>query len=194
MEAFRLRWSTLPGYVGYDYVLNSVELAIAVATPSAYYRNGTKAMLYGGLLFLMAMQLVRAVDNEGVRWTPNGTAIGTILTESTYTKFLEKAGCNNGAGNSSVFPDIPALDITYSALMTSHLLEETEALPLSQDLPADKVFFMTVCYLTCAKSSGQDPIAADCNKLVQSSEYFAEAFKCPKGYKMNPEKKCSFFT
>ncbi|XP_077523093.1 endothelin-converting enzyme 1-like [Amblyomma americanum] len=194
MEAFRLRWSTLPDYVGYDYVLNSVELAIAVATPPAYYRNGTKAMLYGGLLFLMAMQLVRAVDTEGVRWTPNGTAIGTILTESTYTKFLDKASCNNGAGNSSVFPDIPALDITYSALMTSHLLEETEALPLSQDLPADKVFFMTVCYLTCAKSSGQDPIAADCNKLVQSSEYFAEAFKCPKGSKMNPEKKCSFFT
>ncbi|KAK8773633.1 hypothetical protein V5799_011834 [Amblyomma americanum] len=194
LEASRLRWNNLPDYVGYDYVLNSVELAIAVATPPAYYRNGTKAMLYGGLLFLMAMQLVRAIDTEGVRWTPDGTAIDTILTESTHTTYLEKASCNIGAGNRSVFPEIPALDITYSALMTSHLLEETEALPLSQDLPADKVFFMTVCYLTCAESSGQYPLAADCNKLVQSSEYFAEAFKCPKGSKMNPEKKCSFFT
>ncbi|XP_077523416.1 endothelin-converting enzyme 2-like [Amblyomma americanum] len=170
LEALRRRWNNLPDYVGYDYVLNSVELAIAVATPPAYYRNGTKAMLYGGLLFLMAMQLVRAIDTEGVRWTRNGIAIDTILTESTHTMYLEKANCNIGAGNRSVFPEIPALDITYSALMTSHLLEETEALPLSQDLPADKVFFMTVCYLTCAKSSGQYPLAADCNKLEKPTK------------------------
>ncbi|KAK8786510.1 hypothetical protein V5799_023713 [Amblyomma americanum] len=67
LKAFRLRWKNLPDYTGYDYVLNSVELAIAVATPPAYYRNGTKAMLYGGLLFSMAMQMVRAIDAEGLK-------------------------------------------------------------------------------------------------------------------------------
>ncbi|KAK8786068.1 hypothetical protein V5799_007567 [Amblyomma americanum] len=194
LEAFRLRWNNLPDYIGYNYVVNSVELAIAAATPPSYYRNGTKAMLYGGLLFLMATQLVRAIDAEGLKWTSNGTVVNSILTDSTYAKFQAKASCNNGMENSSVFPEIPALDITYSALKNSYLLDEREPLPLREDLPAEKVFFMTVCYLTCANPSGHYPFAADCNKLVQNSKSFARVFNCPKGSKMNPVEKCSFFT
>ncbi|KAK8786478.1 hypothetical protein V5799_023746 [Amblyomma americanum] len=194
LEAFRLRWNNLPDYTGYDYVLNSVELAIAVATPPAYYRNGTKAMLYGGLLFLMAMQMVRAIDAEGLKWTSNGTAVNSILTDSTNATFQEKASCKQGAENTNVFPEIPALEITYSALKNSYNHEESEPLPLRKDLPPEKVFFMTMCYLTCAKPFFQYPFSADCNKLVQHSKSFAVAFNCPKGSKMNPEKKCSFFT
>ncbi|XP_077524147.1 membrane metallo-endopeptidase-like 1 [Amblyomma americanum] len=194
LEAFRLRWNNLPDYIGYNYVVNSVELAIAAATPPSYYRNGTKAMLYGGFLFLMATQLVRAIDAEGLKWTSNGTVVNSILTDSTYAKFQAKASCNNGMENSSVFPEIPALDITYSALKNSYLLDEREPLPLREDLPAEKVFFMTVCYLTCANPSGHYPFAADCNKLVQNSKSFAHVFNCPKGSKMNPVEKCSFFT
>ncbi|KAK8762036.1 hypothetical protein V5799_026696 [Amblyomma americanum] len=176
------------------YVVNSVELAIAAATPPAYNRNGTKAMLYGGLLFLMATPLVRAIDAEGLKWTSNGTVLNSILTDSTYGKFQAKATCNNGMENGSVFPEIPALDITYSALKNSYLLEEREPLPLREDLLAEKVFFMTLCYVTCANPSGHYHFAGYCNMLVQNSKSFAHVFNCPKGSRMNPDEKCSFFT
>ncbi|KAK8786515.1 hypothetical protein V5799_023709 [Amblyomma americanum] len=107
LEAFRLRWNNLPDYTGYDYVLNSVELAIAVATPPAYYRNGTKATLYGGLLFLMAMQLVRAIEAEGLKWTPNGTSVNSILTDSLMPSSKKRPAANTERKTPTSFQRYP---------------------------------------------------------------------------------------
>ncbi|KAH7959834.1 hypothetical protein HPB49_014098 [Dermacentor silvarum] len=192
-DASRLPGNNFPLYIDYDYILNSVELATGVAAPPVYYRNGTDAMFYGGLGFLMAMQLVKSIDEEGLGWAAAKSIVDSILSNSSRRAYHDRVLCLNGSGTKRVFPEIPALEIAYSALKTSNR-DEPEHLALAADLPEGKVFFLTICYMTCTAPGHSDPIAADCNKLAQNSEYFARVYHCPKGSRMNPHKKCSFFS
>ncbi|KAH7937788.1 hypothetical protein HPB49_016142 [Dermacentor silvarum] len=193
-KALRLPGNNFPGYVRYGYVSNTVQMAIGAAAAPAYYGNGTHGMLYGGLLFLLAMQMVRAIDDEGIRWATNETALNdTMLSDASLQAFRQRAACRNGAGHESAFPEVPALEIAYSALVESHLVDKTEPLALSEQLPEDKVFFMTLCYMTCDSTGVRNDITADCNKAVKNFDAFARVYSCPKGSNMNPEKKCLFF-
>ncbi|KAK8779954.1 hypothetical protein V5799_018705 [Amblyomma americanum] len=192
--ALMLPGNNYPYYAGYEDFTNSVELAMGAATAPAFYSNGTRAMLYGGLFFLMAMQIVKAVDNIGIRLAYNGTSFEeTMLSPAAMQEFSTRAECQHGANNESVFPEVPAVEVAYAALKDSHLGGEDEPLSLGEHLPEDRVFFMTLCYLTCARPGYESLIAADCNKIVRNSETFARVYSCPKGSKMNPETKCSFF-
>ncbi|KAH7941617.1 hypothetical protein HPB49_015529 [Dermacentor silvarum] len=191
--ASRLLGNNFPLYIDYDYVFNSVNVATGVAAAPAYYRNGTAAMFYGGLGFLMAMQLVKSIDEEGVQWKAAKSMVDSILSHSSHPAYDERVRCLNESGAKSLFPEIPALEIVNSAFEERTLVGESEHLALSPELPEGKVFFLTICYMTCAAPGHSNPMAADCNKLAQNSQYFARVYDCPKGSRMNPEKKCSFF-
>ncbi|XP_065293117.1 endothelin-converting enzyme 1-like [Dermacentor albipictus] len=194
-EALLLLGSHFSTYADYDYISNVVRVAMGAVAKPAYYSHGTKGMLYGGLLFLVALQLVRAIDDEGIRWGPNDSALGdSTFSAPALEAYRARSQCQHGANDSgSAFPDVPALEIAYSALKESRFRNESEPTALSKDLPELKVFFMTLCYMACASPGGRSSITADCNKVVRNSWAFAEAYRCPKGSKMNPEKKCSFF-
>ncbi|KAK8758563.1 hypothetical protein V5799_003810 [Amblyomma americanum] len=193
-EALMLLGNHFPVYADYNYVYNVVKLAMATASPPAFYRNGTKGMLYGGLLFIMAMQLARAIDGEGIQWSANRTADeNTILSSFSLQEFHAREKCQHGEGSSSVFPEVPAVEITYAALTASHFRDADQPMGIASDLPERKVFFMTLCYMACASPGAQNVIAADCNKVVRNSDVFAEVYGCRKGSNMNPVKKCSFF-
>ncbi|KAH6928506.1 hypothetical protein HPB50_016843 [Hyalomma asiaticum] len=193
-KALLLPSNNFPFYAGYGYITNTVRLAIGAAVPPAYYGNGTKGMLYGGLLFLMAMQMVKAFDDQGIRWYTNETALkDTFLSNTSLKAFRERTECEYGADKGSTFPEVPAIEISYAALKESHLLYKTEPLALSGQLPEDKVFFMTLCYMMCGSMRLRHGITMDCNKAVRNFDPFARVYACKKGSKMNPEKKCSFF-
>ncbi|KAH8027261.1 hypothetical protein HPB51_003768 [Rhipicephalus microplus] len=191
-EASRLLGNYLPLYVDYDYALNSVKVATATVAPPSYYSNGTLSMFYGGLGFLMAMQLVKSIDGEGLRWTDDGSLVESILPNNSRRAYDDKVSCL-GAPEENIFPEIPALEITYSSFKEATLRGEPD-LALSSELTSGKVFFLTICYMTCTEAGYYNPMAADCNKLVRNSAYFAETYECPKGSSMNPERKCSFFS
>ncbi|KAL3204774.1 hypothetical protein MRX96_011747 [Rhipicephalus microplus] len=194
-KALLLPGNNFPDYVNYGYISNTVRLAIGAAAAPAYYRDGTEAMLYGGLLFLLAMQMVKAVDEVGIKWYTNQTTLDdTILSNASLQTFRDKSECWYGASNESTFPEIPALEIAYAALKEFHHQHNTEPLALSEQLPEDKVFFMTLCYMTCSNALFKGGITADCNKVVRNSDAFARVYGCAKGSRMNPEKKCTFFT
>ncbi|KAK8770372.1 hypothetical protein V5799_013163 [Amblyomma americanum] len=192
-DALGLPGSNFPLYFAYDYLLNNVKIALGAATPPAYYHDGTAAMFYGGLGFLMALQLVRSIDSEGLKWAPNKSVVHSILSESTALSYRTRQVCSDLNGTKSLFPEIPALQTTFSVFKASRLHDNMEHLPLGSDLPEDKVFFLTLCLMTCARMDSTEPLAVDCNKIVQSSEAFAQVYGCRKGTKMNPVNKCSFF-
>ncbi|KAK8776904.1 hypothetical protein V5799_029751 [Amblyomma americanum] len=192
-DALDLPGSNFPLYFAYDYLLNNVKIALGAATPPAYYHDGTAAMFYGGLGFLMALQIVRSIDDEGLKWASNKSIVNSILSESTARSYRTRQVCLELSGTKSLFPEIPALQTTFSAFKASRLHDGMERLPLSSDLPEDKVFFLTICLMTCVRKGSTEPLAVDCNKMVPSSEVFAHVYRCKKGTKMNPVKKCSFF-
>nr|XP_054928970.1 endothelin-converting enzyme 2-like [Dermacentor andersoni] len=193
-EVIKMPWNSLPGYVVYDYVSNTLELATAAIAAPLYYSNGAKAMLYGGLLFLMATHLVRSFDREGLRWTPNGTEVGGILSNASLFEYHDRERCLDGDIEHSLFPEVPAVDIAYTAMKQSHVRDGSEPLGLRVDLSEDKVFFMTLCYTSCEIAGKESSRNFDCNKVARNSRPFAKAFHCPAGSKMNPDKKCGFFS
>ncbi|KAH7972755.1 hypothetical protein HPB52_016630 [Rhipicephalus sanguineus] len=194
MEALRLPANYLTPYIDYDYIFNSVEVAASIAAAPAFYRDGTAAMFYGGLGLLMAMQLVRFIDKKGLKWASAEVMVDSILSSSSRQAYDDRFHCLSEYSYTRIFPEIPALEIVQSALAESHDFGAEEHLALSPDLPEGKVFFLTICYMACARPGHSDPVAADCNKLVQNSHYFAKVFNCPNGSRMNPQRKCSFFS
>ncbi|KAL1435308.1 hypothetical protein MTO96_011220 [Rhipicephalus appendiculatus] len=193
MEALRLPANNLSPYINYDYILNSVEVGISIAAAPAFYMHGTAAMFYGGLGLLMAMQLVRFIDKKGLKWAAAEVMVDSILSTSSRQAYEDRFHCLSEYRSTHIFPEIPALEIVHSALLEANGLDGEEHLALSPELPEGKVFFLTICYLTCAAPGFTHLASADCNKLVQNSEYFAKVFNCPKGSRMNPHRKCSFF-
>ncbi|KAH7947864.1 hypothetical protein HPB52_016382 [Rhipicephalus sanguineus] len=181
-------------YFEYDYIENAVGVAIGAVTSPLFYRKGTKAMFYGGFGFSTALQLAKALDREGIHWHPDGHFVKSILNESSQDALENRYSCLAKAaeGKDSLFPEIPALEIAYTAFR-DEVGDPQSAMHISEQLNELKVFFMTICYMTCTRSGIYDSLSADCNKLARHSSAFAKAFRCPLGSNMNPKNKCTFF-
>ncbi|KAK8778074.1 hypothetical protein V5799_020575 [Amblyomma americanum] len=175
----------------YDYVLNNIEVPIGIVNRPLYYRRGTKAMFYGGLGFEMALEIVCALDKMGIRWTRDAQKVTSILSEATMQIFDAKDSCLKDEGIETVFPEIPALEIAYSAMV--HAIQSDKNSLQVRGLSEEKVFFMTICYMACTSPTGHDLSGANCNKIVRNSPVFQRTFNCPSYSKMNPAKKCYFF-
>ncbi|KAH9378053.1 hypothetical protein HPB48_010605 [Haemaphysalis longicornis] len=97
------------------------------------------------------------------------------------------------AENRSLFPEIPALEVAYAAYLDA--VRNSGGVPqgIAPGLSGEQVFFSTLCYMTCSLTDDHGFGQADCNKAVRNFPAFAQAFQCPSGSAMNPERKCSFF-
>ncbi|KAK8773406.1 hypothetical protein V5799_012063 [Amblyomma americanum] len=182
-------------YFEYDYADNAIGVAIAAVARPLFYGKGTPAMFYGGFGFSVALELVKALDQEGLQWHPDGRLVHSFFSEASHAVFEAKNTCLNSSefdSGKSVFPEIPALQIAYSAFLDAASEPGSQA-QISTELTEEKVFFMTICYMTCARKDVKNPFAADCNKIVRNSAAFAKAFRCPEGSRMNPAYKCALF-
>ncbi|XP_070378515.1 membrane metallo-endopeptidase-like 1 isoform X2 [Dermacentor albipictus] len=59
--------STRLPYAGYEQVFNRLSLSLGALAPPLYCKDGTNAMLYGGLLYFYARTLIAAIDTVGVK-------------------------------------------------------------------------------------------------------------------------------
>ncbi|KAL3210595.1 hypothetical protein MRX96_037064 [Rhipicephalus microplus] len=178
-ENDRLAYSHTQPYARYWYLLNTVRLTLGLLAQPAYYRQGTRAMLFGGLGFVFARELVRAVDGSGIGLDATGKPVaGSWMGDSTTRKDL--------------FPDVPAVEVAFAAFLDG-FSGDNEGMRLSRRFSEPQVFFLTLCYLTCTCSSQDNLYGADCNRVVRNFQPFADAFRCAPSSKMNPTDKCRFF-
>lgn len=180
-------------YLTYDAVAHSVLVALAALVRPLYYRNGTRGAMYGGLGFLMALEIVKSIDREGLRWDPSGNFVDSFLPQSSLEGFVLLDSCPGRGQQGTAFPEIPALEVAYAALQMA-LKKDGRRYRIATHLTEERVFFITLCYMTCSLSGVDGSQAGEnCNKALKNFPEFARAFACPPGSKMNPRSKCVFF-
>ncbi|KAH8042123.1 hypothetical protein HPB51_021207 [Rhipicephalus microplus] len=177
-------------YLTYEATENRVLAAIGAVSRPLYYGNGTRGMLYGGIGFLMTLEIVKSLDTNGLRWHPNGSFVPSMLTDESTERFEARDSCFGK--NESVFPEVPAVEVAYSALQEA-LARDRRRFRLAENLTEEMVFFLTLCLMTCRRKHTLSTASADCNKAVRNFAPFATAFSCPVGSSMNPREKCEFF-
>ncbi|KAL3195628.1 hypothetical protein MRX96_001762 [Rhipicephalus microplus] len=175
--------------VEYVQVLSHLSLSIGALQPPHYYSDGTKAMLYGCALYLYARALIGAIDSEGVEVSSQGETMASWPSDKVFDTFKQRIlGCL--PRNTSIFPEVPAIEVTYEAFKQH---QEEHDPQLSEELTEEKVFFITACLSSCAKTPNENLYGGDCNQAMMNFAPFAEAFGCPVGSKMNPAENCPFY-
>lgn len=173
-------------YLEYDYVSNAVRVAIGAVNLPLYDAESTNAMIYGGLGFSYAAQLVRAFDEGGLTIDPYG-AINDSWAPPSWKR-------NCSADHRSPFPEIPALQAAHAAFQRALANGTRPARRLMADYTEEQVFFIAACFTLCQlEESALGFYGGHCNRAVKNFAPFAEAFACRNGSKMNPDDSCPYF-
>ncbi|KAH9378212.1 hypothetical protein HPB48_014908 [Haemaphysalis longicornis] len=181
--------SRMRPYFIYVHALNTVRMSLGALAPPLYYARGNAAMLFGGLGYMYAKELVRAIDAAGVNLLPSGALVeSSWIGKGAVDEYNKRVfNCLEAA---DIFPEVPALEVAYEAYKTT---TGSERRPLSTELTEEQEFFVMLCRIACASSSADNIHGGDCNKAVSNFKPFAEAFRCGEGATMNPSTKCRFF-
>ncbi|XP_077564386.1 uncharacterized protein LOC144179829 [Haemaphysalis longicornis] len=182
---YRLKVSSLSNYIP---PLNVITIGTAAIGPPLHYTRGTVGMLYGGLGFHYAQLLVDAME-AAVLTVP---APGTDFPRDLEAAKLRTAFQCSEDHSRLVFPNLPALEVTYAAYKQHLNGTEDARLVGMEDFTGEQIFFITMCHILCAAKENTRPQA--CNEAVRHFPPFARAFNCPLGSNMNPTKKCRFLS
>ncbi|KAH6948847.1 hypothetical protein HPB50_026598 [Hyalomma asiaticum] len=178
----------------YDYVMNRILISAAALRLPAYSGQGTKSMLYGGLGFAYALQLVKALDHGGLRVDANGNVLADSWAPMEWNEAVANRStlCYGSSSGKGPFPEVPALELAHAAYEMAPG-DTPNPGRVTMAFNEDQVFFITVCLSLCNLSPTFGSLKGNCNKAVANFEKFAQAFKCAPQDAMNPETRCSFF-
>ncbi|XP_077527938.1 uncharacterized protein LOC144139480 [Haemaphysalis longicornis] len=186
------------GGVGFSFALQlvrSLDEVGRLVRPDP--RNGSSSDQLpelSGSWFSEASRSALATSVSGC-FTGDAAAMPTSPLEMT-TPGLEKGITSGLAIRSSPFPEVPALEVAYAALMSSLKATGKDAshVPVLEGFSEQQVFFLTLCFLMCTRPGTANPFYGDCNKAVANFAPFTKAFNCRRGTRMNMHNYCPVFT
>ncbi|KAL1420071.1 hypothetical protein MTO96_024656 [Rhipicephalus appendiculatus] len=171
----------------YNPVLNVLSISVAALRPPFYYGQATSAMFYGGLGFIYAEAIMKAVDMMAHLFN-GGTAMAP--SESAVTRaFWNASWCSDVREAEATFPWLPALDVAYTAYL--RFRDEGSDLRLkglSEYSPA-QVFFVTFCHGDCWTDTNKCKFSKACTDAMINFGPLKEAFSCPTNA---TDKKCAY--
>ncbi|KAH7959548.1 hypothetical protein HPB49_011848 [Dermacentor silvarum] len=176
--------------MSYNPILNTMSVSLSAMRPPFYYREATSAVIYGGLGFLYAQAIFDALAD--IAHLLHGDVVTQPSDAMTTTWSFWNASWCQHPDNRLAYPEIPALDVAYTAYI--RFRDEASDLPL-KGLPCctpKQVFFATMCHCSCYVGSSKTKQSRVCEVAVKNFEAFSETFSCPLGSSMNTYPKCVY--
>ncbi|KAH7960443.1 hypothetical protein HPB49_019614 [Dermacentor silvarum] len=162
--------------VSHNVVANAVSLSLAVLKAPFYYPEATSAIVYGGLGFIYAAELVRLLNSFSLLLNNRDTIVPSETFSQSYV-WLSLACL--GMSTQELFPFYMALELAYSTYRKHRSDVEDVRIANAKGFSPDQVFFATACYLMCDMGNG----AKLCDVFMKSFPEFGTAFSCPPIYR-----------
>ncbi|XP_065310099.1 neprilysin-like [Dermacentor albipictus] len=183
--AAKILFPTGARLTSYDTAQNVISVATDLLGPPFYYSSGTSAMIYGGLGFVYAMEVVIALNSMSALIYDNLTS---TPIQSLGGSLWVPPSCEN---RDLLFPEQPALALAHAAYL--RFRDADSDLPLKGlSFSPEQIFFITFCHATCLFYPNNTHFSPACNEAVKNFAPFSKAFSCPKGSEMNPAMKCGY--
>ncbi|CAN7989972.1 unnamed protein product [Ixodes pacificus] len=163
------------------------------------------AVNYGAIGKVLGHELTHSFDllygdistsGDKVDWYSKASRAEFERKLQCVIKQVQNASDIKGIGRSSIdesFADTAGVEKAYSAF--SKIAKGHGLLGYNPD----KLFFASGCFAFCASNreavdqkNKYPPVFLRCDVPASNEEHFAEAFKCPKGARLNPTKRCDF--
>ncbi|KAH7940820.1 hypothetical protein HPB49_006201 [Dermacentor silvarum] len=160
----------------YYAVTNVISVSPAVLAPPLFYTHGTSAMLYGGLGYIYAAEMFRAVNV--LSHLLKGATIAAPTDITSHRAFWSTFWCYYPNNTYRLYPDLPAVDVAYTAY--ERFRDQDTDLPLKglESYSPEQIFFITYCRSGCYVGYGGSPKNPVCSEMLKVSPPFANAFSC----------------
>lgn len=217
----RTKWSTTPVIVNafYSATKNQIMFPAAIFQPPFYLDTYPKSLNYGGIAVVIGHELTHSFDDRGRQFDKDGN-LKQWWSDDVVEKFKNKAQCiidqyddylvvevnktlNGKNTQGENIADNGGLKQAFRAYRSwvARRGKEEDLLP-GVNLSHNQLFFLNFAQIWCGNSRPQSYIQAISSGrhspgkfrvigALSNSYDFAEAYKCPVGSSMNPQKKCS---
>nr|XP_050028793.2 uncharacterized protein LOC126524537 [Dermacentor andersoni] len=161
------------GVASHHVVLKTVALSLAALRAPFYYPDATSAIVYGGVGFIYATELVNVLNSLSLLLDGRDSI---APSEAGFSQsYLSAPYSCSGMAIQDIFPHYVALELAYATYR--QFRSDAEDMPLwnAKEYSPEQVFFATVCYLMCDVDNGADA----CSAQMRHFPEFATAFSCP---------------
>ncbi|CAL4073689.1 unnamed protein product [Meganyctiphanes norvegica] len=214
------KWSTAPAVLNafYNPNYNDIVFPAGILQPLFYSSHFPKSLNYGGIGVVIGHEMTHGFDDKGRQFDKDGN-LKQWWNNRTIRAFRERAGCiidqysnykveqinqhiNGRMTQGENIADNGGIKQAYRAYRQWVARNGEESLLPGIDLNHDQLFFLNYAQIWCGSMRPQEAVSKVHTSVhslapirvlgpLSNSYDFAKAYKCPKGSRMNPDKKCS---
>ncbi|KAK8770323.1 hypothetical protein V5799_013208 [Amblyomma americanum] len=178
----------------YNAALGVISMSVALLAPQFYSVRGTSAMLYAGLGYIYAEELLYAV-NPMLCLLKDGKIHPRVDADTRRAQWSAPCPiwCPYIKESYLLFPGLQAADVAYAAYVRDR--DEDSDLPIKglESYSAQQLFFITACHTGCRGDRKGILSNHACATALKKSAPFVRALSCSQGSDMDAFEMCHYF-